>query len=63
MSSCDGCTSPQGEIKRHTVTGAEGDFCHACRHGIHCDCEDEEQTEVTKWSARREGLIPMKERQ
>lgn len=69
MSNCDGCTNPQGEIKRYTVTGAEGDFCHACRHGRHCNCEDEQVDDNSgnerhgKWSARREGLIPMKERQ
>lgn len=41
ISECDGCTTPQGEIKIHAVTGAEGHFCHACRHGNQCDCEGE----------------------
>jgi len=40
ISNCDGCNEPQGEIKSRFAYGCEGDFCHTCRHGKDCDCEE-----------------------
>lgn len=41
ISDCDGCNEPQGEIRSRFAYGCEGGFCHKCRHGSECDCEDE----------------------
>lgn len=40
ISDCDGCDQPQGEIKSRVAYGCEGEFCHRCRHGAECDCEE-----------------------
>lgn len=38
--SCDACgeLKPKAGFKTAMVNGAEGDFCHDCRHGKGCDC-------------------------
>lgn len=40
ISNCDGCNQPRGQYRTVLVYGCEGDFCHLCRHGADCDCEE-----------------------
>ena len=42
MYSCDACgeLKPKDEMQSGFVYGCEGTFCHKCRHGKSCDCQE-----------------------
>lgn len=39
---CEGCLAlvPQDEIQTASAYGIEAGFCHSCRHGKDCKCQD-----------------------
>lgn len=41
-SECEGCLAlvPQDDLQTVTAYGVEGSFCHACRHGKDCKCQE-----------------------
>lgn len=40
--SCDACgeLKPKDEMQSAFAYGCEGTFCHECRHGKNCDCQE-----------------------